>query len=192
MKKRILLILFIMIICMAFGGCGGASSSDSVDSQIVEETEGTDSKATIVTNEGDEVEMTAQELMDAYDGNEASFAKIYEGAKITFTGTISTVKLDTDGCIESGSICAHLNKIVFEEGWCVVIQNDSPYDLANYNPGDKYIVTTAIFGSPYDTEALKDAHGDSRVVFLVGDGAYGLYNFVTIDYGVKTTIEATE
>ena len=60
--------------------------------------------------------MTAQDLIDAYDSNEASFNKLYQYAEIQFTGTISNIKVDTSVIVEPGSVMAGQQKIVFEEG----------------------------------------------------------------------------
>ena len=189
MKKGVSLILAaaLMLSLAACGGGGGATSDG----------ENGTSSATIITNEGDTVTMTAQDLIDAYDSNEASFNKLYQYAEIQFTGTISNIKVDTSVIVEPGSVMAGQQKIVFEEGWCLVLSEDNTtYDLADFNAGDVVEVTTSIVGAPFDTEFLQTVSDGNRVVWLVGDDIQ-LKEFVRNDVvlhncGIETVIEPVE
>ncbi len=189
MKKGVSLILAaaLMLSLAACGGGGGATSDG----------ENGTSSATIITNEGDTVTMTAQDLIDAYDSNEASFNKLYQYAEIQFTGTISNIKVDTSVIVEPGSVMAGQQKIGFEEGWCLVLSEDNTtYDLADFNAGDVVEVTTSIVGAPFDTEFLQTVSDGNRVVWLVGDDIQ-LKEFVRNDVvlhncGIETVIEPVE
>jgi hypothetical protein len=175
MKKRIESIILCVMICIIFSACGGSNS-----------------KATIEISEGEEVEMTAKELMDAYDGNEASFKEKYGGNTITFTGTISSIKTNADAYFMSDGPKSGWNEIWFEEGWCLLIYpKDKTYDLASYEPGDKVTVTSAIYVP--STEEMAKENGDSRAVFILGECTYE-DGAVTIHYkrDVETKIEAVE
>lgn len=172
MKKALSLILAI-VLCLGLCACGVGTETP---------TEPAVTKATIVTNEGNTVEMSAEDLFKEFDGNEARFNKLYRGATITFTGTVKYIKADT--AVYSGnSVRPDQNKIVFEDGWCLIIgyKNDT-YDLADYYPGQKLEVTTGIISPAFDTEFLQEVADNSRVVWLVGND--WLY---TEQYNTQTT-----
>ena len=68
------------------------------------------------------------------------------------------------------SITTRQNKIVFEEGWCLILgANSTLYDLADYYPGQKLKVTTGIVSPAFDTEFLQTTADNNRVVWLVGN-----------------------
>lgn len=188
--KRIVLPLFVLCMIFSLSACGSGNASENANSgegtttatndeeTIDGENADSDKKATIKTNDGETVEMTADELIDAYDSNEARFKKLYEYAEIKFTGTISRIDVNDEVIVKPNSVLANQSKIVFDEGWCLVLSTEnSRYDLADFMPGDVLTVTTSIFGSPYDTEFLREVSDYQRVVWLVGndefyDGAY--------------------
>ena len=190
--------LSLFLICITFMiflvACG--NESNTVDTG--NDTPNTDtSVATIITNEGDTVTMAAQDLIDAYDSNEASFNKLYQYAEIQFTGTISNIKVNTSVIVEPGSVMAGQQKIVFEEGWCLVLsKNNSTYDLADFNAGDVVKVTSSIVGAPFDTDFLQTVSDGNRVVWLVGDDVQLkeiiLNNVVLHNCGIKTVIESVD
>ena len=62
MRKKILAITTILAMCLALCACGGGTA------------------ATITDNEGNTVQMTAKELKEIYQENEARFDKLYENA----------------------------------------------------------------------------------------------------------------
>lgn len=169
--KRLFTLVLSAALTLSLTACGGTSGGDGGSKEDL-------SKATITTNEGDTVTMTAEELIEAYDSNEARFNKLYQHAKIEFTGTVDYIKVDTSVLIDGNKVTSGQQKIVFQEGWCLVLgEYNEEYDLADYSSGDKLKVTTGIFGSPYDTEFLQEVHGDNRVVWLLGDDVYnGLYS----------------
>ena len=154
MKKALSLILA-LVLCLSLCACG---SNDAPET-----------KATITTNEGKTVELSAQDLFNEFDGNEARFEKIYQGATIEFIGTVKYIKTDTL-VYDGDSVPAHQNKIVFEEGWCIIIghQNTS-FDLADYYPGQKLEVRTGIISPAFDSEFLQEVADNNRVVWLVGN-----------------------
>ena len=165
-----------------------------------EDSQESSNLATVERKDGEIVEISIQELFDEFDTNEASFKKNYEGAKITFTDTLKSVQTDVAVCCQEGSVNNNLNRIDFVDGWCVVMNpNDNTYDLADLNADEEYTVTTSIFGSPYNSDFLKKTHGESRVMWLVGDGDFGVKDdtfgdlyFFTIKYGNETTIEPAQ
>lgn len=142
------------------------NEEDRLSQQVGSET----LKAAIITNEGETVSMTAEELIADYDSNEARFNKQYQYAKIEFTGTIDYIKVDTDVIVESGKVSSGQQKIVFKEGWCLVIgESNTKYDLADFDTGDVIRVTTSIVGAPFDTEFLQTVSDNKRVIWLVGN-----------------------
>ena len=164
MKKAVTLILALMLL-LSLCACGGNSENGA----------GTEdsSKATIVTNEGETVELSAQDLFDEFDANEARFAKVYQGAAIEFVGTVDYIKLETNvftGEYTGGGVASKQNKIVFEEGWCLILfAGNTTYDLADYYPGQKLKVSTGILSPVFDTEFLQEVADNNRVVWLVGN-----------------------
>ncbi len=191
--KKVLSLIGLVALLLSLAACGGDAGKSKKDDKAEEKA----SAATITTNEGKTVTMTAEELIDAYDSNEASFNKLYQYAEIQFTGTISNIKVDTSVLVESGKIRSGQQKIVFEEGWCLALSEDNTtYDLAEFNAGDVVKVTSSIFGAPFDTEPLQKASDEKRVLWLVGDDIQ-LHEIVRNDMvlynsGVKTVIEPVE
>lgn len=178
--KRLLALMFAAVMALSLMACGsgsGAGSNNDTntpstrdDNATITPTEDKTLKATITTNEGETVEMTAEELIAAYDSNEAKFNKLYQYAKIEFTGTIDYIKVDTSVIVESGSVSTSQQKIVFKEGWCLVLGKDNTkYDLADFDTGDMVKVTTSIVGAPFDTDFLQKVSDNNRVIWLVGN-----------------------
>ena len=165
MKKALSLILA-LVLCLGLCACGAGTETP---------TEPAVTKATIVTNEGNTVEMSAEDLFKEFDGNEARFNKLYRDAKITFTGTVKSIRVDTLVLNGKGGATGHENKIVFEEGWCLIIcSKNTAFDLADYYPGQKLKVTTGILTAAFDTDFLREVSENNRAVWLVGDDKLGL------------------
>jgi len=174
--KRIIALLLAIVMCFALAACGSDKSDETL-------------KATIVTNDGETVSMSAAELMEVYDSNEARFYKLYGDAKITFVGTVSSIKTNTSVIVEDGSVKAGQNKIVFDEGWCLVIgEENASYDLADFYSGQTLKVTTSIFGAPFDTDFIKEVCDNNRVVWLVGNDIMDYEQYSTIET-IITVIE---
>lgn len=191
MKKGFCFILA-LVMCLSLCACGGGdSTSDTVETNKAEviTNEGDTvetNKATVITNEGDTVEMSAEELIAVYDSNEAKFDKLYSRAQITFTGTVSNIKINTMTITQEGLVGSGWNKVVFEEGWCLVIGEDNTMiDLADLDVGAVYEVTTCITGAPFDTDFLKTVSDNNRVLWLAGSDLVG-------SAVVETTMKAIE
>ena len=158
MKKALSLILA-LVMCLSLCACGGGDPSIP-----------TNNEATVITNEGETVEVSAQDLFDEYDANEARFIKIYHGSTIEFTGTVKQVEVNATVVSNLNSVGPGPSKIVFEEGWCLVLGKDNTkFDLADYYPGQKLEVSTGIISPAYDTEFLKKVANYNRVVWLAGN-----------------------
>lgn len=184
--KRIIALLLVVLISVTLCACSNDSdkqSNESSDKQV----QVNESKATIETNEGETVTMSAEELISEYDANEAKFDKLYYGAKIKFNGTVANIKTKTEVIVEQNQVTTEQNKIVFEEGWCLVLGADnSNYDLANYDVGDVLEVTTSIVGAPYDTDYLKTVSDNNRVVWLVGNDKVNGRTYSDIETVIET------
>ena len=121
------------------------------------------------TNDGNTVEVSAEDLFSEFDANEARFAKIYGGATIEFTGTVKYIKYETD-VYNGDTISTKQNKIVFEEGWSLILgYTNFTYDVAEYYPGQKLKVSTGIISPAFDYQPLQNIAENSRVVWLIGD-----------------------
>lgn len=180
MKKALSLFLA-LVMCLSLCACGGENSGGNKVAN---------NKAVIITNEGKSIAMSAEELFKEFDGNEARFKKLYGGASITFTGTVKSIRTGTSVLNGEGGVTANENKIVFEEGWCVIIgKSNTSCDLADFYPGQKLEVTTGILTAAYDTEFLQEVAEHNRVVWLLGNDKLGwgdVYNSQT------TTIKPVE
>ena len=182
MKKAVTLILALMLL-LSLCACGGNSENGAG-------TEDT-SKATIVTNEGETVELSAQDLFDEYDANEARFAKVYQGASIEFVGTVDYIKVKTYVCDGDGATTDQ-NKIVFKEGWCLVLGcENTTYDLADYYPGQKLKISTGILSAAFDTEFLQSVADNNRVVWLIGNDKFFWYSNPINSQTTTITVEET-
>lgn len=156
MKKKILSFLLILVLLIGMSGCGS-------DKNEIKE-------AFIMDNEGNEVQLSSKELMNIYDSNEAKFYKLYGGATITFESTVKSISVNTAVIVDSNHVTAGQNKIVFEDGWCLIIGNGNEnFDLADYDKGDVLKVTTSIMTTPWDTDFIKEVSENERVVWLVGN-----------------------
>lgn len=180
MKKKIVLILTtLMCICLCACGNGSSEQEEKVEQDVA--------KAVITTNEGETVELSCEELMEVYDANEAKFDKLYQYAKIEFTGTIKSIKTETSVIVEKGQITARQHKVIFEEGWCLVVgTNNTKIDLADLDPGMKVEVVSSIVGAPFDTDFIKEVCENERVVWLVGNDE--MHYGETTESDVETTI----
>lgn len=124
--KKILVLFLTATIIFAFSGCGNGNSENA---------------ATITLKDGTTEELTCKELKKTYDTNEAKFEK-YEGAPITFVGTVKSVKTYFR---ESG--CSYLlDSIEFKEGWTVYLAYGA-YDniLEKLDEGTKVKVKSNIY-----------------------------------------------
>ena len=159
--KKITTLLIVLIISVLFVACG----------QSVQEKKAT---ASITDNEGNTVELSAEEVQEIYDGNEAKFEKLYQGADISFIGTVESVD---SGFRNSGSDIL-LDSIIFEEGWQVSLLHGSHEDLLiELSPGDMLEVHTQIYS------------GFGIWVDLRGTSPRGGYNEDTLLQTVITKVE---
>lgn len=167
--KKVLSAILALVICLSLCACGGGNNTPETTEPAAEISATATNAATVITNEGKSVEVCAQDLFDEYDANEARFAKIYGGAPIEFVGTVKNIKTNT--YVYTGeSVSSEQNKIVFEEGWCLIIgRENTTYDLADYYPGQKLKVSTGIASAAFDTEFLQSVADNNRVVWLVGN-----------------------
>lgn len=157
-KIFFLILVIIMIFC--------TSSCEKIN-KVSDELN--DNKATIITNEGKTVHVTAEDMFAQYDYDKNEFQKMYKGASIRFKGTVKNIKVNTS--VYTGDyIAGGQNKIIFEEGWCLIIGSENTScDLTTYTPGQKLEVSTGIVTAEFDSQFLQGAADNNRVVWLVGN-----------------------
>lgn len=130
MKKVILIILFCGIMVLSLTGCENNSS---------------ESKAIIIDNDGNTVEMTANELIEIYKQNNAKFEKNYERAKIEITDEVEKVTTNVSGNAS----------IELKGNWQIMLKSKS-YDLSRLASGDRIHIISYIYtiGSGERTVAI--------------------------------------
>lgn len=121
MKKKVLLFMLCWMLLLGITGCG---------------TKSDDLKATIVDNEGKNIEMTSEELLSAYSDNPATYKSNYYGANIELTGTIEKIRdIATEYYID------------LDEGWSIILNQKQSEDLVKgLNKGDKIQVSNSNIG----------------------------------------------
>lgn len=171
MKKAIALILA-LVLCLSLCACGGnhtpAEAPGAAPTEPPKPADPKDTPATVYTNEGETAEISANELITVYDGNEARFYKLYGGATIEFVGTVKFIRSKTD-VYTGDNITTQQNMIMFEEGWCLVLGSETKYDLAEFYPGQILRVTTGIINPAFHSEPLKKLVDNNRSVWLLGN-----------------------
>ena len=153
MMKKLLAFILAIIMLVSFAGC-------TIDIKQVIGSKNA-APATVVDNDGNTVKITAQELKDIYDTNSLRFDKLYQGADITFVGTVKSIKTVRDGSFV-------YDRILFEEGWEVsLLAGDKEDFLLKVSAGDKIKVQSQI----NDAFVYVDVRGLSE---------YGGYNEETL------------
>lgn len=128
---------------------------------------GSGEPATIIDNEGNTVQMTADELKAVYDENTERFEDLYKGAAIELIGTVERV----DGRV-----------VELKEGWDVELgkswrQSDV---LESLNAGDKVYVKSNILSATFVN------------VDIGGCKKYGYYSDDTLKKTVLRTVDDQE
>lgn len=178
--KKLIAILLAMMMVFPFAGCGNEETAEQSGSTA--ETPKTEESfpeivnpATVIDNEGNTIEITSDELIKINKENEAKFEKYYDGAKITFVGTVKSVEY---GLLlhTSHIIC---DTIEFEEGWKVYLSHEQYYDLlVELSAGDKVEVQSNIY---YAESLLIDIRGTNPNT--------GGYNEKTLKYTKLKLVE---
>lgn len=174
MKKRILSVLLITVICItSLCACGGSSVT-----------------STVTDNEGMVAEMTADDLLEIYHENEAKFEKKYQKAEITIRGTVKSISSDEesiystpDGISSSMSVYT----ILLEEDWIITVLSEFHEEVIDLSEGDKVEIVTCI--------NMEGQHGDT---WLCADSIVyktekvGNNGFRTLELSDNTKITVTE
>lgn len=118
--KKVLALVMVMVMAISLSACGS------------------DSPATIVDNDGNTVQMTAEELKAEYDENTARFKELYYGGDIELTGTVESVSTNT---------------VKLKEGWEIELSPRKHGDLlTSLNKGDKVYVKSNIYSAFVNAE----------------------------------------
>lgn len=100
---------------------------------------------TVVTNSGKQVEMTRNELEEIHDSNEALFDKEYQGAKVSYEFTVSSVKTNFYFGSEAKGTC--YDEIMSQSSlWNVLLLHDSITNLDEIKVGDRIYVESQLCG----------------------------------------------
>ena len=132
MKKKILSVLLIAVICIStLCACGNSA---------------TDTKATIVNNEGATEELSSKELYAINEENSAKFEKTYLNAQVTITGTVESV----DSYRHSFFPC-DMYQINLKEGWKIEVVADFHEEVIDFVcEGVKEILPYNVDGIHFD------------------------------------------
>lgn len=159
MKKAISLILALILV-VSFCSCGSTASSNT--SNEVNETntnhqqeESTDTKLTILNNEGAVESMTFNELKSIAKENEAKYEKYYRGAPVVAQGYVDSVSYDY---WENGNRSISYDSVQLADGLKVKVLHDSCEILVDLSKGDKVQIITNIAG----TASFLDFYGASK------------------------------
>ncbi len=139
---------------------------DVLDEEEEEEQEEIEKivSASIANNEGETETLSANELIEIYNGNQAKFNKYYTGAEVNFTAAIESISLNQMTMISDANWGTGNTVVLLEGGWCLV---NPPQDLADYMPGDKVQISAKIITA--QTHMLVSVHGPANgVVWLDG------------------------
>ncbi len=118
--KKVLALVMVMVMAISLCACGS------------------DGPATIVDNDGNTVQMTAEELKAEYDENTAWFKELYYGGDIELTGTVESVSTNT---------------VKLKEGWEIELSPRKHGDfLTSLNKGDKVYVKSNIYSAFVNAE----------------------------------------
>ncbi len=124
MKRKILAIIMIMALCLTFCACGGGGST-----------------ATIIDNDGNTVQMTAQELIDISKENESKFKKQFELADITVEGKVEKVE---ESKIDFSIRYVDVIHLYLEGGWQIDLLKDKHEEVIDLSKGDSVKVSSKI------------------------------------------------
>ena len=138
MKKKTIVILLLIAVALGVTGCG-ANKNEKTNSII---------KAKVTDNTGNKLEITADELLDVYNENNAKFEKIYKDAEIELEGKVEKVSSNMGGWI--------YDIVYLENNWEILFSKDY-YDLSNLEKGTKVRVKSKIAGKDPENNLNKMA-----------------------------------
>ena len=124
MKKKILAIIMILTVCLAFCACGGGGST-----------------ATITDNDGNTVQMTAKELISINEENESKFKKQFELADITVEGKVEKVE---EAKLDFSFRYVDVIDLYLEGGWQIDLLKDKHEEVIDLSKGDSVKVSSKI------------------------------------------------
>lgn len=124
MKKKILAIIMILTVCLAFCACGGGGST-----------------ATITDNDGNTVQMTAKELISINEENESKFKKQFELADITVEGKVEKVE---EAKLDFSFRYVDVIHLYLEGGWQIDLLKDKHEEVIDLSKGDSVKVSSKI------------------------------------------------
>ena len=105
-----------------------------------------DITATVITNSGETVKMTRNDLKKIYESNRALYDKEYHGAKISFEFTVS--KVETNIYFGNTTSGTAYDRIKCKEAlWNVLLIHDSVTNLHELEVGDRVYVESQIYGT---------------------------------------------
>lgn len=128
MKKKLLLVLATAIMCISLGACGKEDVTETT-------------KATLVTAEGETVEMSSKELRDIYAENSVKYTTKYQLSAVTVTGTVDNVRSNME---YFGNIRKTVYRVTLKEGWEVMVLEEFHDEVVDLSAGDKVKITSTL------------------------------------------------
>ena len=122
--KKVLALVTVMVMVFTLCACGGSGSP-----------------ATIVDNDGNTVQMTAEDLVSIYEENEANYTKNYQGAEATVQGTVEKVDATM---VTFGTYNKQVYEVYLQEGWEITVLQEFHDEVADLSKGDKVKITSTL------------------------------------------------
>lgn len=146
--KKIICLSMILVICISLCACSS------------------NHKATIQTNDGESVSMTAKELCKIESTNDLLFQEKYAGSAITFKGVVEKVATDRSFTVDDTVVGLGQTHILFKGGWELILDDNTilpeGFNAAHLEKGDVLCVTSTVL-SCENTLLHKN-------VYLIGNG----------------------
>lgn len=143
MKRKLLSLLLIGVMVLGLTGCEEKKLSYA------------DANATLEL-ENEKIQITSEEIKKVYDDNIQNFKKNYFGKKITFIGTVESVKE---------------NSIVFNEGWEFELDGFNTCNIisSDLKANDEVIVVSWLFDAFGPTTTIRTQAGSNGSIIMMVD-----------------------
>lgn len=152
--KKIICLAMVLTLCISLCACSG------------------NHEATIQTNDGESISITAKELCKIESENNLLFQEKYAGAAITFKGVVEKVATDRSFTVDNTVVSLGQTHILFKGGWELILDDSTilpeGFNAAHLEKGDVLNVTSTVL-SCENTLLHKDVYliGNGRIINIV-------------------------